>query len=352
MLDDSHQETSQVQMPAASCSAAWGRRCSSNSGQVPTLVTRAALRRMLGGPQAMPEGCNEEVGDDLCLIRVQLEPGDVLYAQGARPTYAYIVESGLIQCERERTEDERSPDAVSYAAAHDLFGHQVSQRQRREGARAITRATLLALPVDDLQDMEARSPLLAELIARPRGHALIRDWRMVYRLRDLPPYARTVAGLSHLIGLAKPGRDPVDPQATLQVVIDVQSLRRWLGLTAEDLDKSLVQLQRYGALVRRKDQIISLVPEVMLQVSDALRPWRKQAPERPQKSTAGLALVSVLLVALTATLLGPAEAEAGTNAVRHAVGGVAGTVAHPVPWGFVLFCGVVLMASHLRLKRG
>lgn len=348
MLDSRFPKAIGVQAPVASSSDNLVRQRAAMPGRLPTLVTRAQLRQMLGGPQAAPEGCTEEVGDDLYLVRLQLEPGDVLYAEGAKAAYAYIVESGLIQCER--TVDDHSPEAVSYAASHDLLGSPGPFRQRRESACAITRTTLLAMSADDLHDMAEKSPLLAELIARPMGRALMRDWRTVYRLRDLPPYARTVAGLSHLIRLAMPGRDPAESPSRLQVVIEVSSLCRWLGLSADELDKSLEQLQRYGALTRQNERITALVPEVMLQVSSALRPRRKEVPDQQERSATGLALVGALL-AITASLFLSTGVEAALSAVRQGGASAAGSTGHEVPWGFVIFSSLILVANHLRIKR-
>lgn len=312
----------------------------------PTMITLAELRRLLGGPQALPEGFNERSAGQLALTRLELEPGDVLYKKGSKVVYAYIVESGLVQCTRQSASDDHAPDVVTYVAAHDVLGIHGSPQHRHETACAVTRTSLLALPVNELREMAAHSALLSELIARPRGQALMRDWRTVYRLRDLPPYARTVAGLSHLIRLAWPDGDLLAPQAAQPVNIETATLCRWLGLDAQALDKSLAQLQRYGALSQQNGHISTLVPDVLLQVFSALRPWRHDEAERPSPGGSAGSVMHTLPTA-AAMLFASAHAEAAVNSTLGAVG-----ASGLVPWGFVLFSSLILVVSHLRMSRG
>lgn len=252
------------------------------------MVNVAELRGLLGGPQTLPEGFKKEPCGVVALTRIELEPGDVLYMEGSKVTYAYVVESGLIQGVRRQHIGDRAPDAVSFAAAHNVLGLDGMAQRRSETASAVTRTTLLAVSVEGLSAMAQHSALLSELIARPMGQALMRDWRTVYRLRDLPPYARTVAGLSHLINLLTLKGDEAESLAVLSTSIDVTALCRWLGEGAEELQKCLAQLQRYGALSLRNGRIDTLVPGVLLHIFSALRPWRKderlEPPPQPNRA--------------------------------------------------------------------
>jgi CRP-like cAMP-binding protein len=313
------------------------------SPSAPAMITQVELRRILGGPQTLPEGFNEGIEGELPLTRLDLEPGDVLYTEGSKAAYAYIVESGLMQCARHVAEVERAASAISYSAARDMLGVQGLPSLHGETATAVTRASLLALPVHDLRDMVRRSALLSELIARPMGQALLRDWRTAYSLRDLPPYARTVAGLSHLVRLAVPQGDAPESGARLAVSIETTALRRWLGLSEQELEKCLAQLARYGALSQHKARIDMLAPDVLLKVSSALRPWRKEALEpAPQAGPTG-SLVQALSAAAV-MLLATTHAHAAAGASLHP----AQAIDQAVPWGFVLFSSLILLLQHMR----
>lgn len=52
--------------------------------------------------------------------------------------------------------------------------------------------------VGGLSSIESSSRLVAQIISRARSCSLIRDWRLIYQLRDLPANVYLTAGLLHL----------------------------------------------------------------------------------------------------------------------------------------------------------
>jgi CRP-like cAMP-binding protein len=232
-----------------------------------TLVSHAELRRMLGGPPSSPDGHCDQEEAAIALVRVHLAPGEVLYAEGSRPVYGYFVESGVIQCVRRHGGD--ATHGVSHVAAHGLLGIERLPERRHETATALNHVSLLAMPMASVQEVEAASPILRELLARPLGQGLLRDWRTVYRLRGLPPFARTEAGLSYIHTLAAtPGKPGT---ARMPVVIDVHDLCRWLALPLQMLEGALNLLQSRGALEWRDGVIHALMPQVLGKTPDPLK---------------------------------------------------------------------------------
>lgn len=243
-------------------------------------MSHAELQHMLGGPKVSPDGYRVLDEQVLPLTRVHLMPGDVLYAAGSPANYGYIVERGVLQCVRQTSPD--AGDAVRHVAAGGLLGVGGFARARHETVRAITEVSLLAMPMDVLQQLESESPLMRELMARPLGQGLMQDWRMVYRLRDLPPYARTVAGLGYILDLIGQFDPGADDESSVPVAIEIANLACWLGLSENALTACLRQLYRYDAMQWRDGFVRALVPQVLRQVGGALRSW--QAPRAETQS--------------------------------------------------------------------
>ncbi|MGE5451822.1 MAG: Crp/Fnr family transcriptional regulator [Acidobacteriota bacterium] len=291
---------------------------------------RSELVRMLGGPVLVDGGGSASSDEDVPFIRLDLRPGDVLYAQGSESVYAYIVKSGLMMCQRRGVAGGNGVASVNFASTHDWLGVHDPRGLRGETATAVTSTTLLALTVQELRQMEGKSPVIAELIARPIGQALMRDWRTLYRLRDLPAYTRTVAGLAHLADLAVRSGDDQAPPEELATHLEVETLGRWLDLGTDELEKSLAQLHRYGALSLHGRHIEKLMPEVLISISSASRKtalgWKK--------ASAGVWPIA------GGALLSSSAAQAATLAVSQ-------PLCQPVPWGFVVFCAVVFSVIHL-----
>ncbi|MES2088626.1 MAG: hypothetical protein V4532_01390 [Pseudomonadota bacterium] len=239
------------------------------------LLTITQLTQFLGGLGMAAY----EAHDALETIRLELMPGDELYACGTVARYAYIVESGLVQCVGPRYGDGHDlPGSVGFASAGELVGLYDQQERRSESVSMVTRGTLLALPLDELKHTQASSPQLDELIARRMCLAMKRDWRIVYRLRDLPPDKRTAAGLAHLVYLAAPeGLKGADEQ-TLPTDLSMAVLRRWLGLSENELVACLDQLQHDAAISLKGDRIVAVKPQGILNVLNVLGLSRTQAP--------------------------------------------------------------------------
>lgn len=309
-------------------------------------MSAADLSRVLGGPvDSHPPAFDD--GDVWPVVQVRLAPGDVLYQQGSRSAYGYIVSSGVIQCTRSARGQSQRADAVTHVGAHDLLGVQTGAGGRTETACALTAVELMALPAEAWVACSAASGLVGESVARPVGQALMRDLRTVYRLRDLPPYARVVAGLHHLVDLMRRGEGTLD-RSEVPVSIEVETLALWLDLPREDLAIDLSRLQRYGALRQHGDVVTALSPEVIDMVADAL-PKASTVRHVPARSASVLASAAVLMLAVLCTLLVPAPALAALQAAGTSSG--AEVLAGEVPWGFVCFSGAVLLASHLRPAR-
>lgn len=244
------------------------------SSDVIGLVSWPQLIAFLGGPSPSSWSSSPRPGEEFLITRLCLMPGDNLYGQGPRGRYAYLVESGLLERVGQHADGHDAPHSVSFACIGELVGMHPHLAHRPESVNAVTRTSLLALPLSGLSKLGAEDPLLTELIARPLSMALKRDWRTLYRLRDLPPYARTVAALAHLINLALPGHRARDSADRLPVHLKIERLASWLGLPSGDMTQDLEQLQRHGALAFRHDCLIFLMPDVLLPIESALNLWR------------------------------------------------------------------------------
>lgn len=230
------------------------------------LLTLNQLSRFLGG-LGIAAG---DLHGALEATRLELMPGDELYAQGTVARYAYIVESGLVQCVGHQGDGGDFPGLVGFACAGELVGLYDQQERRSESVSMVTRGTLLALPLDGLKYTQGASPQLAELIARRLCLATKRDWRIVYRLRDLPPDRRAVAGLAHLVYLAAPDGQPTGGGGAMQIDLRVAVLRRWLGLSLNELMDRLEALEHDAALVLKGDRVVALMPQKILSALSAL----------------------------------------------------------------------------------
>jgi CRP-like cAMP-binding protein len=231
--------------------------------EVPDVLTASQLSQRLGGPHALMADGVTELKDGVVAVHLSLRPGDMLYTQGSHSHYAYILESGVMQCSR--AQDNGTPvwGTMRYAGTGDWIGLYDRPARRPESTCAVTHASLLALPVNDLRDMAASSSIMAELIARSSSMALKRDWRVAYRLRDLPSYTRAVMGLVYLMHLADPTGSRTDGASTMTVQLDSALFGQWLGLLSDDLTQCLTKLQRYGALKTQNGSIVALMPHVL-----------------------------------------------------------------------------------------
>ncbi len=215
-------------------------------------------------------------------IRQELAPGDLLFAAGARATYTYFIEHGLLQSVSTLNDRRVSPSAVSYFGPGKLVGllDPLSQ-QRLDSVRAVVPTRLLAFSLQDMQALKGECPAMQGLVSRSVSSTLKHEWRTAYRLRDLPPYTRIVAGLTHLIKLARPDSSPDDTEASLAWAVEEDVFGQWLGLDADDMEACLAQLARYGAVHRHHCRLVAVNPHVVLTVSAALREHRvRQACQR------------------------------------------------------------------------
>jgi len=233
------------------------------------LISSAQLIQFLGGHGALTVGDSGGAHDAMMGVKLALSPGDVLYKQGSDSPYVYVLESGLVQCLSQQP-GLGLPETVSHAGAKEWLGLYDQPHRRQETVRAVTHTSLLALPMKALNALRASSPLIAELHARRTSMALKRDWRTVYRLRDLPAYTRTVMGLVYLVSLADPERASDQNAPSMEVVLDMGTLAHWLGLPLAELGHCLMQLQRYGALSIDLTRIIDLSPQVLFSVSSSM----------------------------------------------------------------------------------
>lgn len=192
--------------------------------------------------------------------RLRLAPGDRLYSHDDAPKHIFLIETGVFQRSRMALADmprvqASHPEVIAFCGAGELLGLHLRKATRQESASAITASTVLALAIDSIERIPDGSGLLSDMLVRPVSAALIRDWRLAYRLRDLAPAERTLEGLSHVADLAgTPLRDCRDGQA-LEVALPVEVLAAWLGLGAAVLGQALDSLVRRGIIVMRDGQI-------------------------------------------------------------------------------------------------
>lgn len=214
------------------------------------------LSQVLGGPVVpyLPTADEPQVTTEL-----QLQPGDALFAEGSLAAYAYLVKSGILEGMGQRDTGLGLPGTISYACEGDFIGLYEQQARRPEGVRAVTHATLLALPLDDLHRAQKSSPMLAEMVARRSSVAMKRNWHIAYQLRDMLPQARTITGLAYLLRLATPAGQgcPTAPSLT-PVALGLEGLSRWLGLPMAMLSQQLQWLAQHEILTFKGDCITSL----------------------------------------------------------------------------------------------
>lgn len=234
-------------------------------------IAMADLRQWLGGSTG---SLRTQVGacashDAMAVARLDLACGDVLYAQGSVGQYVYVVASGLVQCHSQHG-GLGFPVLVSYAGAREWLGLHDHVGRRQASVNAVAATVVYALPVGELRALSASSPVMAELLARQTSMALKRDWRVAYSLRDLPPYTRTVVGLTQLVRQIDPDIENDQHEAHVRGALNVALFGNWLGLPLRDLHQSLTQLQRYGALRFEGGNITDLTPQVLFSASRAM----------------------------------------------------------------------------------
>ncbi|MDO9005806.1 MAG: hypothetical protein Q7V20_20375 [Aquabacterium sp.] len=158
---------------------------------------------------------------------MQLDAGALLYEPGKHSEQAFVILSGVLA--RQQASDVKS------------------------GARCGPSSIAL-------QAMAPSTTLINDLLMRTAGAALLRDWRVSYRLRDLPAFARTVAGLSYLASLAEFKPAMMDSDGAIALVMPVSNVATWLALDREVLKTQLKRLERYGVVSTFEEAIRWLDP--------------------------------------------------------------------------------------------
>jgi len=215
----------------------------------------------------------------LMAVTLDLEPGDTLYTKGTVARYAYIVESGLLQCQEPRQIGQDLPSLVHFASVGDLLGVYEHATRRPESVEAVTASQLIALPLDGLHHMQAAWPVLDELVSRQLSVAMKRNWRVAYSLRDLAPWPRTISALLHLNDMVHKGKG-----ATLDVMnLDIGVLSDWLSLPIGELKTCLAQLESMNVIEVKAQQIVLLRSQALLDAAMTLRQSRQQATAGHQR---------------------------------------------------------------------
>jgi CRP-like cAMP-binding protein len=194
---------------------------------------------------------------------IQLNAGVSLYEQGHHVRQAFVILDGVFA--RQQKSNAKSaampgPSPIALSGERELIGLHIGLTQRPESVTAVTKATVLALSIKALQTMVPSSTVAHDLLMRTAGAALFRDWRVAYRLRDLPAFARTVAGLSHLASLA--GVKPLASRAdgTIALTLPLPCLSAWLDMDMEALCTQLKHLARCGVVSTSTNAIEWLDP--------------------------------------------------------------------------------------------
>jgi CRP-like cAMP-binding protein len=240
-------------------------------GDLTEQIGSAQLLELLEGSFASPCMDLLEMQDTMLAVRLELSPGDVLYSQGSASQYAYIMESGLLQCHTQR-DGLGLPDAVSYAGPREWVGLYGALDRHQESVHAVVKTSLLAFHVGQLRHLSASSPRMAELLASRSSTALKRNGCIADGLRHLPADARTVGGLSHLLGLIDPKIEAVQGHSTMHAVLDMAVLGHWLGLSWSDLLECLTKLQGHGALTMDARNIVDVSPQLLFSASGLIAP--------------------------------------------------------------------------------
>lgn len=194
---------------------------------------------------------------------IRLDAGASLYEQGQHVGQAFILLEGILarqQVCNAKSTAVQGPSPIALSGKKELIGLHLGLSRRPERAWAVTKATVLALSIKALQALVPSSTLINDLLMRTAGAALFRDWRVAYRLRDLPAFARTVAGLSHIASLT--GLKPVVAQAdgTISLTLPLPSLASWLAMDMEALCVQIKRLKRYGVVSTYANDIVWLDP--------------------------------------------------------------------------------------------
>lgn len=234
------------------------------------LIAASQLARFLGGESGVPHADLGDSQEAMLGVRLDLDPGDGLFMQGSVGHYAYVIESGLIQCHRQH-DGLGLPLTVTYVGQQEWIGLHDFVGRREESANAVARTSLLALPVSELHALSASSPEMTELLAGQISSALKRDLRVFSGLCDLPPDLRTVVGLVYLASLIDPQFEKNHSDAPMKVVIDVEMLGYWLGVPSCDLHQHLLKLQGDGGLCLDERHITGLWPQGLVNAFLAMR---------------------------------------------------------------------------------
>lgn len=201
------------------------------------------------GLSATDMGC--DAGVTLPCETLHLDAGAKVYEQGQHCGQAFVILNGVLERHHaigSRAQSMLGPGPVALSGARELLGLHFNLQGRPDTAVAVTKATVLAIPLRDLKALSPATMLINDLLMRTAGAALMRDWRVAYRLRDLPAFARTVAGLSHLTRLAEFKPQDLESDGTTAWSISESHLASWLALDSEVLHAQLQKLERYGVM--------------------------------------------------------------------------------------------------------
>lgn len=210
-------------------------------------VEGARLAVLLGDRELGPQSCHALMRQPLVGVQMDLTPGDVLHVHGSVSHYAYVLESGLVQC-HDPCPGLGLPVSINFAGADDWIGLCDRAGRHQQTVRAVTHASVLAFSSGELRALSHASPSMAAMLARRAQLALAREIQVVHRLACLSPHERTVAGLMHLVALCDPAFQRVEPAPTLRLLLDVTMLSGWLGVPLPELQRCLGQLRQVGAV--------------------------------------------------------------------------------------------------------
>jgi len=230
------------------------------------LIESARLAALLEGSTALRRTDQDWARQDVLGVRMDLSPGDVLYARGAFSHYVYVLKSGLMQCQGP-SDGLGRPVTVSVVGAGDWIGLCDGTGRHQETVHAAAHTSLLAFARNELCSMSASSPLIASLLARRISLSHARDGQAIRCLPGLPHYARTVVGLINLAYQLDPRLSADQHALTVRVSLDVAMLAQWLGLPLGELQRCLQKLQRLGALCCDHRCIHDLAPQALFKAS-------------------------------------------------------------------------------------
>lgn len=182
---------------------------------------------------------------------VRLEAGSSLYEQGQRDEQAFVVLDGVLA--RQQTSGAKSnalhdPASIALSGEKELIGLHPGVNGRPESATAITKAAALSFSIKAVQSMDSSPTSINDLLMRKAGAALFRDWRVSYRLRDLPAFARTVSGLSYLASLADFKLMMAQAEGIIAMAMPMSILASWLALDKDVLRAQINRLACDGVV--------------------------------------------------------------------------------------------------------